>query len=779
MRSIAPAVVMLAIGFVVGFLVGGRRAADGGEALSSPPAAIGDATDSVASRPQSETLSLPRAHSEPEPTRRANSVDTQVLPVITKRQVEDVLAEIPIESSRDRDGFVTGRIAFADGTPVPKAVVVMEPNKPWDLYELRNRSTNGRPDEADPALALRNSLRERAWARVNRLQTETGEDGRFRIVGLGRARDYWIFAHAAGADVSANGNAYVWVRNGADVSFLAVKTTPVAFSIRFADGAEATAAIIDDSPQDGSRHGRKLNWSRSKPTVDLQVGERTVNAWCEVGGQEFSSDAIRLSVATAASVVPQIVVVRPRLALSGRVVAATGEVLRDYRVHAASFDGATPPVDEAIRRDGWNAGISERQKEFRFTPVSPSRYVVLVSSAENRALARAIVDVIESSENVSIELPPVLAESCVRVRVFDPDGRPITNAGVVDVSTDEGAVAQGAGEYWLARRDASAAELAGAPAEQNSRRYVRVDAPGFGCRFAEYAPAFDREVVVRFERPASIQVVVRNQQSAEDPPMVRLALRSVPGRGGETSIPESIDYADFHARDGESVCEGLQPGTGTIFVMHSSDRHNGTRLTRNVAFSSGVNRFVFEFPPTFKVAVDAQGFPEGTHFRAMSVAQETNGSAEYDESAAAVHGTVVVFEDVPPGRLRILAQCGVTAFVPIDVVVATDTTVSMSPALPNSIRIDAVDASFEAQGFKAGDFLVGFDAADWTSVDEIKTALLRLGRTTAGVPVRVRRAGREHSFQASERFLYETFAGLCSGEVGSKDTTVDWRLHRR
>lgn len=87
MRSIAPAVVMLAIGFVVGFFVGGRRAADGREALSSPPAASGDPTNAVGSRPQSEILAAPRAHREPESARRANSVDTQVLPVITKRQV--------------------------------------------------------------------------------------------------------------------------------------------------------------------------------------------------------------------------------------------------------------------------------------------------------------------------------------------------------------------------------------------------------------------------------------------------------------------------------------------------------------------------------------------------------------------------------------------------------------------------------------------------------------------------------------------------------------------
>ena len=723
MRFAALWVVLIAIALAFGFIWGRHSGLAEGEGIleacedSSVTTLVPQRSQPQRQPPTTLPL-LESAHLGVLPTTRT---------MLRAAPLADPMAAPPqAPAPRDANGVLTGVVLWADKSPLAGAIVVAEPDEPWNLMVTRDRPIDGTVYRPDPTLSVLNSRRKEGWLAANRIETTTDDDGRFRFEGLDARREHWVSAYAEGAEIDGGGGRFTQSACGKDVALTAVPVAAVTFKLRLPDGSEPDAAIVDDRPAEGTEDACKRNWFRVSPAVALKTGKRSVCIWSEVGAEEFASGAIVVDVTDGGPIEPIEVRLEPRLAITGRLVVPPGELLDGNSVMIMKYADSGPPDDDRMRAEAQSVAIRKSTGAFTLRPVGPGRYAVMVDDAFGVTRQRTVVDVVDRSVDVEIVLTPAPASSYIRIKVLANDGSTVTDASVRDRETSTEAVLQADGSYVLARHLAldlsSCRRIAGS-------RFLRVASATLGTAVVEYAPETDQEVVVRLAAPANLRLELVGR-CADEETQYGCYLSGAWHQ-------ESLESAD--AARAEFVSGGLQPGDYFISVV----RRRGDctlQLSEPLRIVPGDNRHKVSLPESLTLIVDLSDLTDGTRVRVErfvgkgdSVRCQVNDSSVGDSSRT--------YRGLIAGRYTATAVDADGETLPMEFEMGGDTSVRLRKGKADSVRIIDPGEALAGHGIVSGDILYGFGDIEWQA--NPGSAIEAFKAFQGSLDLRVRRNGRD------------------------------------
>jgi hypothetical protein len=683
-RTVVALAFALAAGGVVGYMVGAARA--------PVPARAGRALAPVPS---------------PEP-----------VPAFQAEPASDLgraLREVPTAAPPREGGAITGGVHDERGAPVAGVLVVATPD-PEQLWLWPPPRSARPPDPPDLEREVRAFVEEFHRRRLGRAEATTGSDGAYVLAQLSDV-PHTVRAYLDGHVVEPVGGSAYAVRPGGLVDFVAQEAVRVDVDVVFPDGTRP--------PDAGIRLGKDTcRWTPSEPALLLPPGAYVFSA--ELPGDEgWLSKEVAREVVRGAAVEPVVLRLEGRNGIRGQVRLAPGDRFPYVAVRALRFAGdRTPTLEELANSDKshWDSG--EGGYRYRFLDLEPGRYLVGVDIGEETIVATKIVEVSTSIVECDFDVPRVDPRAYLIVRVFTPDGQPLSN-----VQLQTGVLAGGGGSSgstnFVRRPDGSLLVLhqSGYRDEADATYFVTAISETYGAKQASYKLGERNEVEIRFGEPATAEVTL---QGYDDTRLAgALEVEAYPG-GVRAWHHHSAEYEVDS--DGRVALGPIEAGPCEVVVRVKTDKWRTVELVREtLRLSPGRNAVTLALPPLYGLTVLAD---PGTELELVRLERHED---EVASGTAGADGRIA-FRRLRAGRYEVRGP-GKGA---MGLVLPGLAEVTWRPQQANALiaLVYRADGPLAALGLEDGDFVVAIDGAVIAGQDDGRRLLaVALGREEATLAV--------------------------------------------
>ncbi len=487
----------------------------------------GPADGRAARRPATATTSLPEVRADPV----AAEISAGAEPI----------AELPTG-----DGRILGLVVDDAGTPVADALVLATPIDPGTPRKWR-KAPAGPTDEDLDAMARKMIARQR-WLREGRKYARTAADGTHEITGLGPNK-WTLHAYKEGLQFQpTSGNAY-GAEPGATVNFTGTAIVRVSVDVRLADGSRpAVATILAQVRTESTSSTSNEMWLASEPWIELRPQPYELLAMTEAG----RSRAQRVTI-EAGKQVSLVFELESRPSLRVKVVPPEELAAITPEAMALRFAGSEPPEPSRLRREGMRR--SDREAVL-WQDLDPGNY--LIGAAYSHDSPVAVTKVVEVRDGVAeheLRLPPVDPKEYLVVRALGPDGGSPGPLHFTLAYRSERRTS-GSGANPFTRADGAHLLRRPTPEEESGGTYSIIAEGPLGRVEKAYDPADLREILLRFETPAYLDVAIGGYEASPHAGWLNVELSRRDAKGGSWRAVEAKPDPHGRCRLGP-----VQPGT--------------------------------------------------------------------------------------------------------------------------------------------------------------------------------------------------------------------------
>jgi hypothetical protein len=660
MRVGIVAVVALAVGLAVGYLLGAAR--------------------ETAAPARSETAA------------RATGDLRRELPPRADTPVPPGPRETPIGNVERGNGTISGRVLRPDGVAVAGVVIratpVAEPGHP----------DGGIEDEA------RRFARDLERRRAGIAEATTDGEGTYSIHGLGGGA-YDVTGKLAGLRVAPVRKAAA-VRAGATVDFTAEPVGKVSFDVRMPDGTEAPDATIRiTAPRPAA-----LSWTRDDPDLLLPTG--ALRCVAEHGDGDYVSEEASLEVREGAPDSPPV-----RLQLR-EVTGIRGTLLfgRDFpfswaAVGAVAFTADEPPDASSLADRDWDekhrawTGASDGFR-YRLLDLPQGRYMVVVF-VDQAVVASRVVDVGPGVLACDFRIDAIDPSLYVVVRVLDPAGKPLPDVTFGTGYRTERQSSSSSGETFPVRPDGSYLIFHHAHSGAEGGTYsVRATSERYGTKKVEYKRDDTKEIVIRFDDPATVDLTIRGFTPGPQGDALRAALEAEGSTEAPSGSPDAL---------GRVTLGPVPPGDYRLVLRtRTGDWRSFHVASQDVTLVAGKNTFVMPMPRLFTLVVTDPERKPGT------LVLGPGGGAEYspdvDDAGRAVYPAL------PEGTYGIRRTGDQSGEMRVTLPGPFEVTFRPQPYSALRVVLIGADNAWTKAGFLDGDLIVAIDGKELKDRDDLDPA---------------------------------------------------------
>jgi hypothetical protein len=644
---VVPVVVALLVGAVIGWIVGsaGRPPEESppeSRAFGAEPNAPDDTNGAAADVPASGNgSSAEQAGDAVAPAPIADSAD--LAGGVTDAHVEQWLADLA--AGRDRPtGECALTVTVTDGvSPVPGAVVVVTPTRGRALREPFDPTTPQR-DTLD-ADWLRRVVGWSVESRVRNRRLRTNTAGVAEATDLPAGR-YIVSAQAQGI-LMASGSAAVAPDMPGNVAIVGRRMVPARIIVRYSDGRQPDAAIIEWSVQTPEFFGRSgaVRWTPAAPMVPVLPGG-PMRLTAVDAADPAAGGSVSMTFAAGDGVEPTATItIEPRhrvdiqlVGPDGEPPAATGNLTLTVEPLDAPAAPGMPAGDDPRYLFRLHAGRIHAGR------VPPGRYRLTLSHNTGVMIGTREIDTTRGDVTEVWRLPVHAVGEQLVVTARGSAGEPLTigpESTQLMVATSVSRRSSGValepvagtpGRYTL--------DLPPRPADGDVEVTLIVNHPELGGIVSEIEPG-QRELLVQFESPATVTVIVEGAARIPES-----AGRTISVAARPTGMAALLSrHAPMPLVDGRATLGPFQPGIG-LTVSATLRRGIGELTVGGAsveALESGTTTLRIELQPLVDVVIDAGAGHAGERVWSSSTPGNVQRSGE-----VGADGTVTL-RDVPLG----------------------------------------------------------------------------------------------------------------------------------
>ncbi|MCK6481880.1 MAG: hypothetical protein L6R43_17555 [Planctomycetes bacterium] len=441
-----------------------------------------------------------------------------------------------------RTGSITGWVLDRVGSPVAGVLVRATPLDAWnDQEEVGSLLPVGTPPPRRDVEAMLRVI-ERRFRRTEEGVREALTDGTgaFTLSGL-PSEEYALEAWRVGFLVERTGGGPAGVvAVGGRCDFRATPAGGITLSLALPDGGSPEQAVVTWSPRGEGEPGC-AEWRPGSPRIEVPSGSWEFTAfagppgkdlglagfqllpeWDPPGGAEVLYRSTPREATVGAGAVANLALrLEARPGLRARVVFEGSRRPHSFRIAALPLEGGAE-VDPALllRDEGVLALWLDDGEEGILPGLAPGTWLVGATFRGGRIGAFERVTVAEGLAVAELRVPDIDPMDTVRVRVLDPAGRPLPGAvlesgcrrSVESVAVRVEAAPEPDGSLVVEHYETGAPVRGGSYSYGRPRGpgpmawFLRATSPLHGTVSADYDPARDREVTLRFAAPAHLRV---------------------------------------------------------------------------------------------------------------------------------------------------------------------------------------------------------------------------------------------------------------------------------
>jgi hypothetical protein len=635
------------------------------------------------------------------------------------------LSRLGVPEAASGSGRIEVFVHTEEGEPLPGVLVRAAPVR--ERYEDPVRS--GRVPEDPPLEDLVRELAvETLLGRSERVEAVTGADGACELVGLADL-PYEVAAYLEGWSFRGETET-TRVRSGSEVRFRAADRARLELTVLLPDGTEPVVADVQVSGKIGTGQ-RRWTPSRREAWVPPDVWTVTVTAG-EV--HEFRSSPVDVFVPPEGMPEPVTIRLDPRTGIRGRVVLPEGDLGAAGKLRACRLLEGEGEDTRCLLDGGRGQDVTVgRDGSFVLLDLAAGTWVIgMVTGGE--VVGRTVVEVTSGLASCVVALPDPDPEGSVIVTVLGPDGKRDDRVSVVSelvVGEQRWAGPPGVPIRAGGFRVAHARPGEGAsPGEASFTLVVRSRL--YGESRVPYGGPGERQVEVRLEEPASLNVKVTGYTEGGHAGHVRLILVPPAGAGGspywQTDRPPDAQ--------GRYVVPGIPPGDYRLVVQAMLDK--STRipaLVESIMVTPGENRIEIAMPRLYSLTIRSD-----TAAR-FGLRPPLDSPSRWRCPPRALHGGRVVWEHLPAGDYRIQPEGPSRRGIPVSVPRTREVEYDPRPDDCIVVRITDPAGILAGAGLLDGDLIVAIDGTELTDSRQMQ-ALATLAMKNEEAAITVLRDGK-------------------------------------
>lgn len=583
----------------------------------------------------------------------------------------------------------------------------------------------------------------------------SGADGTYRLEGLA-SRDHVVVARRLGFRLEPTAAVAI---PGASVVFMATAIVELPLTVLGPSRASLSEARIAWTDLGRRRPApRDLNWKRDVSVLELPPGHHELRAF-DVADAGLASAPVRLWIASDSVPEPLVLSLERRLSVRGRVLVEADEAPDRVQVHLLAWEGDATPTRKRMIGSGRHLQ-AERSTEYRwrFDDLDPGRYWIAASRFPDRMETEDFVKLESSPVDRDLQLPPLDATAIVLVRVFGPDGAPLTDPEFLQTcETDGSSSSQSVDPIPLS--DGSFAILpdrSRRPCDSRDAKHsIEVRSQVYGTREVEYEPGSGDPVIVRFDELAMLTLELEGEREA-DRGLLSLFLDRAEGESSPSSSAVRLPGGSFEFPP-------VEPGSYKIVFMLQihvtwGSSGGGEFMTHRVELSRGENHLSFPAPRLHDLTVIVPGATGSTRIHLRRRAPDRSGWTGLQLNEQPVDDTGrTFFEAIPAGGYTLLTEAGYGEGE-MDFEISGDATIRYEPKPYTAFRVNIIDpeAPLARQGFEHGDTIVALDGQELPSGNkELWNLLSGLERRNDPITCDVVRGSRTFRIQIAPQVLFD------------------------
>lgn len=542
-------------------------------------------------------------------------------------------------------GRLSGRVVDSAGQPVPGVRMKIQA----EANHQRFYPTTYDPDpEKELLQRLRGMIASDRWQRAYRRVTTTAADGTYAFEELPDV-SYRVSGELEGWNIRPENHQH-WrgVSIGTEVPFQARAQGRFTFQFSEAPPASLNVTLKQQNAT------RQFHWSPADRFLSADPGVYDLSV---SGGPSETLRAgpipIELKPGAEPLVIPLTFTRSPVLRLTISAPPGEGLPVQVWYLKVADGERPSEAVLKARGTEDHNWGSHRRNAGSDTTrtlkDLEVGTYAIGVARGDEDGLATIeLVDLVPGIVEHTIELPPLDPASYVILGVYDADGKPLPSPRITTGWFGERGSRSG-GSSTAPRPDGRILVMHQQPNDSTADGtwWVEARVEGHGAKRVAYKAGKARELELRFEAPASVDVEVKGV--AGTPYEGRVSVRLVADDGTRTWGGDGTPVDG----KGQATVRGIQPGPYRLELTVKAGRHRRMATVASEPFTvrAGTQARRIDFPTLHTVTVHgAKGTAicrrEGERKPGHSPLQESHwGEADSNGD--------VVFDTLRPGSYSV------------------------------------------------------------------------------------------------------------------------------
>lgn len=642
-----------------------------------------------------------------------------------------------------RSGSITGQVTTPDESPVPGVEITATPTRAAS-QDTANLSLAGR---------VARYAQDENWRETLRAVAVTDSDGRYRLESISDF-EYQLSAKLSGYQMRASGSTH-GLRPGSVVDFTATAMAQLEIFIRRPDGSEPEQAQV--RIEAANRHSRVTfrsgntrilprsggqRWRPEARVLQVQTGLLVVSA--SVGDNERSAQVEVQAVAGTAPLPVQLEL-RSRGAIRGTLRMPPGEVTSHVAIYLLAAALKPDPTVDDLRSAGTQTHVA-RGEPFVFADLDPGSYYIGAQrslASDSQSVEMLLVEVADSTVEVTLDLAPILPEQGILAYVYDPHG-----ALLPEVEFQVGIVRQGNSNWGsqgsIRQRDGGhlllASEPQGARGGGKAEYLVSVYHTAYG-ELQQAVPSLQgAHIEFRYQLPAHLDFTLLGYAGSNVVGRIQVLVIPAGNDGGHHSVGAQVFDSTGTVRLGPYA-----PGAHVLRIVYQDTRENHWFTSpiheETVTLQAGENRLSRPLPPLYSVTIVVPQAAGSAHVNLVRIGHEDAFGGRHEELDATGR---ITLEGLVEGRYRLRVWGEDTPPGSMDIEVPAPGPIVFDPPPVNAIRVDIHDpeGALAHMGFQNGDFIVRINGQSFSGHEE----LALLGTFLQGaraVPVTVLRGTQE------------------------------------
>jgi hypothetical protein len=689
-----------------------------------------------------------------------------------------VLSKIRTGRIAPGSGRISGTVKTRDGRPV-QGVLVRSTRVDEETRRGGYKRGSGPPAEKDLETQVRELVRRYQRDTATRREALTGADGRYVLTGLAEGK-YWLRAYKEGWEIQQSRPSRTWEHKPpATVDFRAKLLLPVPVRVLGPDGSAPERCIIDVRKTRGGRSysSRKEGWKPGEPVLRLSPGTHGLVAVAS-DDDTLRSEEVKITLEEGATPLEVTLVLKGAVGMRGSVRLPSGWQIDQLWVrYIQTAAGAEPDLKLLVARGKYVHLDSGEERSFKVTDLEAGTYLVGVTGQSHRILAHTFVEVTDVMAEVSLVVPEFKPEDYVVVRVFGPDGtslKDVTFQGGMrsaygNWSSGAMAIPQKDGSFRVLhpQEPRHGGVTGGEGADEKAKCFLTVQSEKHGKREVEYDPATTRDLTVKFQSPAHLEVTIPGYKGSEYVGKLALLL---PKRGEKGSGHRA--YSHMGSEEKGLSSEGVQsfgpvePGEyDVVLYLRTSDSWSQQIPIRRspVSLTAGKNAATVKIPPLYSLTVtfEKAGKNDRIYF---SPAEGRRWETWGIQKNVGAEGKLT-FENLPEGKYKIQKWGGTDAGT-MEVSVPGQTFVAFQAKAVNALRVTVTDPGgvLGQAGLRTGDLIIGMDGMEFQNLTHMQMLLYAsMGKEKA--KLNLLRDGRTLEIEVEPKKLFNPSSADMGGDV--------------